>query len=194
MTNALFVIDVQNDFCEGGALACEGGAATAERITKYLRANPERYQYVLASRDWHTAGSRNAGHFAETGSAPDYLNTWPLHCIANTAGADYHPGFDRDLVNFEILKGQDADGYSIFDGVTVDDTPTETLLRSLGVTTIDVVGIATDYCVRASALDANLLGFGVTVISSLTAGVSPTSTEVAIDEMIDAGVAVLATR
>jgi nicotinamidase/pyrazinamidase len=194
MANALFVIDLQNDFCEGGALACEGGAATAERITKYLRANPERYDHVISSRDWHMPDSANDGHFAPPGVAPDFLQTWPLHCLANTSGADYHSNFDRDLVDLQIFKGQDANGYSIFDGVTTEGETTEALLRRLEITTIDVVGIATDYCVRASALDAKRHGFQVTVISSLTAGVAPISTESAIDEMIDAGVEVVAAR
>lgn len=194
MAEALFVIDVQNDFCEGGALACTGGAAAAERITRYLKANPDHYGYVFASRDWHTPDSANGGHFPEPGVAPDFVNSWPLHCIAGTPGADYHPNFDSSLVDFHIFKGQGAHGYSIFEGVSQDGELIQDLLARLGVTSVDVVGIATDYCVRASALDALKAGLAVRVITSLTAGVSPKSIEAAIDELVDAGVAVVATR
>ena len=193
MANALFVIDVQNDFCEGGALACQGGAAVAQRITEYLRANPSRYQLVIASRDWHTPGSTNSGHFAEPGSEPDYVNNWPLHCISGTPGAEYHPNLDASLIDIHILKGQNAHGYSIFDGVTGDGESLSDLLQRLEVVAVDVVGIATDYCVRASALDAHRAGLNTRVITGLTAGVAADSTERTIDELVDAGVEVVAT-
>lgn len=191
---ALFVIDVQNDFCEGGALACTGGAAVAKRITDYLRTDRHRYQYVIASRDWHTPNSLNSGHFPPGNQAPDYVTTWPLHCIADTAGAAYHPNLDASLIDLHILKGQDAHGYSIFDGITESGEPLHSMLSRLGIDSVDVVGIATDYCVRASALDAHKAGLATTVITGLTAGVAADSTERAIDELVDAGVAVIATR
>jgi nicotinamidase/pyrazinamidase len=192
MSNAIFVIDVQNDFCEGGALGCNGGASVAKRISEYLRANPDRYQHVIASRDWHTPGSTNSGHFPEDGSTPDMVNNWPLHCLAGSAGAEYHPNFDVTLVDTHILKGQGSHGYSIFDGVTETGESTSSLLQRLDISEVDVVGIATDYCVRASALDAKATGINTRVITSLTAGVAPVSTEAAIDELIDAGVEVVA--
>ena len=194
MATALFVIDVQNDFCEGGALACQGGAATAQRITDYLAANRERYDFVIASRDWHTPNSPNQGHFPPAGVEPDFVSTWPLHCIAGTQGAEYHPALNTDFIDIHILKGQDANGYSIFEGQTQADQPLIEVLHEKDITEVDVVGIATDYCVRASALDANRHGLSTRVITSLTAGVSPASTEAAIDELVDAGVEVLATR
>jgi nicotinamidase/pyrazinamidase len=193
MSKALFVIDVQNDFCEGGALACQGGAQVASSITNYLKGNKSRYDTVIASRDWHTPNSPNGGHFPKAGNEPDFLNTWPLHCIAETPGAEYHPNLDVSLIDIHINKGQDQHGYSIFEGVTGSGEKLQDLLARLEVTEVDVVGIATDYCVRASALDAKNFGLDVRVITSLTAGVSAASTEAAIDELVDAGVMVAAT-
>lgn len=193
MSKALFVIDVQNDFCEGGALACQGGAAVAASITNYLRANRSSYDVVIASRDWHTPNSENGGHFPPDGSEPDFVTTWPLHCIAGELGAEYHPNLDSSLIDLHIKKGQDNHGYSIFEGVTDSGESMQESIARLGITEVDVVGIATDYCVRASALDAKNSGLEVRVITSLTAGVAAASTEVAIDELVDAGVKVAAT-
>ena len=193
MSKALFVIDVQNDFCEGGALACQGGAQVAASITNYLKGNESHYDTVIASRDWHTPNSPNGGHFPVAGNEPDFVNTWPLHCIAGTPGAEYHPNLDASLIDLHIKKGQDQHGYSIFEGETDSGEKFQDLLTRLGVTEVDVVGIATDYCVRASALDAKNSGLNVRVITSLTAGVSAASTEAAIDELVDAGVMVAAT-
>lgn len=193
MSKALFVIDVQNDFCEGGALACQGGAQVAANITAYLKSSKSDYDFVIASRDWHTPNSLNGGHFPTQGNEPDFVNTWPLHCIAGEPGADYHPNLDASLIDIHIKKGQGQHGYSIFDGITDTGEKLQELIQRLGVTEVDVVGIATDYCVRASALDANNSGLQVRVITSLTAGVSAASTEAAIDELVDAGVRVAAT-
>jgi nicotinamidase/pyrazinamidase len=192
MARALFVIDVQNDFCEGGALACEGGAAVARKISEYLQRHKSDYDFVIASRDWHTPGDANGGHFPSDGTAPDYLSTWPLHCIANTKGAEYHPNLDQQLIDIHIRKGQGAPGYSIYEGVTESGETFADLLMRLQVESVDVVGIATDYCVRASALDSAKHNLDVRVISSLTAGVSPASVEKSIDELVDAGVVVVA--
>ena len=193
MSKALFVIDVQNDFCEGGALACQGGAQVAASITAYLKSSKSDYDFVIASRDWHTPNSLNGGHFPTQGNEPDFVSTWPLHCIAGESGADYHPNLDASLIDIHIKKGQGQHGYSIFDGITDTGEKLQELIQRLGITEVDVVGIATDYCVRASALDANNSGLEVRVITSLTAGVSAASTEAAIDELVDAGVRVAAT-
>ena len=193
MSKALFVIDVQNDFCEGGALACQGGAQVAANITAYLKSSKSDYDLVIASRDWHTPNSLNGGHFPAQGNEPDYVNTWPLHCIAGEPGAEYHPNLEASLIDIHIKKGQGQHGYSIFEGVTDSGEKLQDLIQRLGVTEVDVVCIATDYCVRASALDANRSGLEVRVITSLTAGVSAGSTEAAIDELVDAGVRVAAT-
>ena len=192
MAKALLVIDVQNDFCEGGALACEGGAAVAAKITSYLQSHKSSYDLVVASRDWHTPNDPNDGHFPAEGVQPDYVKTWPLHCIAGTEGAEYHPNLNTDLIDVHIKKGQSANGYSIFEGSTENGSSFIELLKLQHITEVDVVGIATDYCVRASALDSVRAGISTRVISSLTAGVSPASIEKAIDELIDAGVAVVA--
>ena len=192
MNSAFLIIDVQNDFCEGGALACAGGAAVAKKITDYLKSDKSNYDYIIASRDWHTPGDLNDGHFPVDGLAPDFTKTWPLHCLAGTHGAEYHPNLDTSLIDIHIKKGQSANGYSIFDGTNESGQSFAQLLSDLEIESVDVVGIATDYCVRASALDSLSHGLRVSVITSLTAGVSPQSTEAAIDEMVDAGVKVVA--
>ena len=191
MARALLVIDVQVDFCEGGALACQGGAQVATAITKHIQENRSHYDYVIGSCDWHTPNSLNDGHFPESGQEPDFVSTWPLHCIAGEKGAEYHENLDSSLIGIHIKKGQDANGYSIFDGIDDSGKSFYQVVQDLGITEVDVVGIATDYCVRASSLDANQHGLKVSVITSLTAGVAQDSTEAAIDEMVDAGVRVV---
>jgi nicotinamidase/pyrazinamidase len=190
MTKALLVVDVQNDFCEGGSLAVSGGAAVAKKISDYIKVAD--YDLVVASRDWHDSDNNNAGHFAELGVEPDYKNSWPIHCVANSQGANYHPNLELDLIQEHIFKGQGSHGYSAFEGVTEEGGTLGQLLKLKGVNQLDVVGIATDHCVLASALDAKKLGLDVRVISSLTAGVDPGATERAIDSLIDSGVEVLA--
>jgi nicotinamidase/pyrazinamidase len=189
MTRALFVIDVQNDFTEGGALGVDGGAAVAQRVTEYLRANPGRYPHVVASRDWHDPDNDNGGHFA-TDAAPDFVVTWPKHCMAGTPGAEYHPAIDTSLIDVHVKKGQGAPAYSIFEGTTEDGRSVPQVLDDLGVTEVDVVGIATDYCVRASALDALHAGRNVRVLRDLVAGVAPTSSDAALVELAAAGATV----
>ncbi|MFT4123539.1 MAG: isochorismatase family protein [Microbacteriaceae bacterium] len=198
MSRALFIIDVQNDFTEGGALGVEGGDAVALGITRMLREHPHRYRHVFASRDWHDAGSDNGGHFA---AEPDFVDTWPVHCVAGTRGAEYDPGLDVSAVDVHVRKGMGEPAYSIFDGVTVPTgggadaagpgaagpgTVAEAL-DALGVTDVDVVGIATDYCVRASALDALAAGRRVRVLTDLVAGVAAASSVAALDEIVAAG-------
>jgi nicotinamidase/pyrazinamidase len=189
MPRALLVIDVQNDFCEGGALAVSGGAAVAGKISKFLETS--KYDLVIASRDWHDPNSSNSGHFAEAGSAPNYTTTWPVHCVADTEGAAYHPNLNTDPVDEHIFKGQGQNGYSIFEGITKSGQSFAQLLEQNEIAEVDVVGIATDHCVLASAMDSKSHGLKVRVISSLTAGVSEDSTEAAIDQMIDNGIEVV---
>jgi nicotinamidase/pyrazinamidase len=189
MTRALFVIDVQNDFTEGGALGVDGGAAVAQHVTDYLRANPGRYDHVFASRDWHDQDNDNGGHFA-TDAAPDFVVTWPKHCMAGTPGAEYHPAIDTSLIDVHVKKGQGVPAYSIFEGTTDDGRSVPEVLDDLGVTEVDLVGIATDYCVRASALDALSAGREVRVLRDLIAGVAPTSSDAALEELAAAGATV----
>src|SRR6478752_8383751 len=105
MSKALFIVDVQNDFTEGGALGVAGGAAVAEGITAFLREHADDYEVIVASRDWHDADNDNGGHFA-TDDEPDFVQSWPRHCVAGTPGADYHPAFDTSRVTFHVHKGQ----------------------------------------------------------------------------------------
>ena len=189
MARALLIIDVQNDFTEGGALGVDGGAAVASAITEHLREHPDDYDVVIASRDWHDPDNDNGGHFALDG-APDFVVTWPRHCMAGTDGAEYHPSIDTGLIDIHVRKGQGVPAYSIFEGTTDDGRRLVTALDELAVTEIDVVGIATDYCVRASALDALAVGRRVRVLSDLVAGVAPESSAAALRELADAGATV----
>jgi nicotinamidase/pyrazinamidase len=187
MTRALFIIDVQNDFTEGGALGVTGGAAVAAGISELLHSHPGRYDHVFASRDWHNADGDNGGHFA-TDAPPDFVTTWPVHCVAETPGAEYHPALDTQPVGVHVRKGQGVPAYSIFEGTTDDGSTVADKLDELGVLDIDVVGIATDYCVRASALHAVEHGRHVRVLTDLVAGVAPESSDAALIELGHAGV------
>lgn len=186
MPRALLVIDVQNDFTEGGALGVDGGAAVAAGVTGLLRLDPDAYDLVVASRDWHDGDTDNGGHFA-TGAAPDFVETWPVHCVAGTPGAEYHPALDTSLIDLHIRKGQGVPAYSIFEGTDEHGATLRKRLDEAGVTEVDVVGIATDYCVRASALDALSAGRRVRVLTDLVAGVAPASSAAALEELAGAG-------
>lgn len=188
MSRALFIIDVQNDFTEGGALGVDGGAAVAAGISTYLAAHAGDYSWIFASRDWHDGDNDNGGHFAS--AEPDFIDTWPVHCVAGTPGADYHPDLDTSAVDFHIRKGQGRPAYSIFEGTAEDGTGVSSILTEKGVTEVDVVGIATDYCVRASALDAIAHGRHVRILTDLIAGVAPDSSAAALAELGHAGAVV----
>lgn len=181
---ALLVVDVQRDFCEGGSLAVAGGNEVAAGVAALVGGEPRRYGAVIASRDRHV----NPGtHFALTGSTPDYETSWPVHCVVGSEGADLSPlldGLDWDAV---FDKGRDEAAYSAFEGADVTGVPLATWLLDHGIDRLDVCGIATDYCVRATVLDACQLGFGVRVLVDLTTGVSPLTTEQALLAMADAG-------
>jgi nicotinamidase/pyrazinamidase len=187
MSRALFIIDVQNDFTEGGSLGVAGGNAVAAGITELLRSHPGRYDHVFASRDWHDADNDNGGHIS---AHPDYVDTWPPHCIAGTPGAEYNPDLDTSAVDIHVKKGQGKPAYSIFEGVTADGATVSAVLDDLGVTEIDVAGIATDYCVRASALDALATGRPVRLLAELAAGVAADSSAAALVELEAAGVTI----
>ena len=180
---ALIIVDVQNDFCEGGSLAVAGGTAVAHAITGLL-AGPHGYDHVVATADHHIDPGV---HFSDE---PDFVNSWPRHCVAGTAGAEFHPELDTSALEAVFHKGQFAAAYSGFEGGADGDGLTD-WLRARGVDEVDVVGIATDYCVRATALDAVHAGFSTRVLTGLTAGVSADSTTAALDEMRSAGVHLL---
>ena len=184
---ALLVVDVQNDFCEGGSLAVQGGLEVGRRITELLDRSADRYALVVASRDWHDPASTNQGHFAEPGTDPDYVTTWPVHCVAGTAGAEYAPTLSTERVTHHVRKGQNAPAYSMFEAVADDGSTLQHLLDREAVTEVDVVGIATDYCVRATALDAITAGLGVTVLGGLVAAVAEPTGAATRDELVAAG-------
>jgi nicotinamidase/pyrazinamidase len=185
MTRALFIVDVQNDFTEHGALGVVGGDEVAERITRFLAGHRDDYEIVVASRDWHDPDNDNGGHFAS--GEPDFITTWPAHCVAGTHGADYDEVFDTSSVTHHLKKGQGKPAYSLFEGVAEDGTTASQLLERHGIIDIDVAGLATDYCVRASALDAIEHGRHVRVFTDLIAGVHPESSERALTEIAHAG-------
>ena len=184
----LLVVDVQNDFCEGGALRVDGGARVASGITDHIEAHGSDYAVVVASRDWHDADNDNGGHFALHGEAPNFVTTWPVHCVAGTTGAEYHSDLTLPDNTSHVKKGQGMPSYSMFEGHSDDGHTVEEILTNAGVTEVDVVGIATDHCVRASALDAKAAGFAVRVINDLVAAVTPDTERAARDEMAEAGV------
>ena len=188
----LLIVDVQNDFTEGGALGCDGGAAVAAGITQYLADNADTYGVIIASRDWHDPDNDNGGHFAAPGTDPDYVNTWPVHCVAGTSGADYHPDFDTAAVTHHVKKGQGIPSYSMFEGSTDDGKTVAEVLDDHGITAVDVVGIATDYCVLASSKDALGVGRDVTVLTDLVVAVSPETGGAALAELQGLGAKVRA--
>ncbi|WP_347756124.1 isochorismatase family protein [Agrococcus sp. ProA11] len=190
MTRGILIVDVQNDFTEGGALGTDGGAAVAAAITAHLRSHD--YALVAASRDWHDAGNDNGGHFAA--GEPDFVDTWPVHCVAGTEGAEYHHALDVLAIDVHVKKGQGEPAYSAFEGTTDEGETLAEVLEEQGIDELDVVGIATDYCVKASALDAALAGISVRVIDALTSAVTDASRASALDEMRDGGVEVVRER
>ncbi|WP_063041099.1 nicotinamidase [Nocardia grenadensis] len=180
MKRALIVVDVQNDFCEGGSLAVSGGARVAELISEYLAEN--RYDAVVATRDYHIDPG---AHFSET---PDYVDSWPPHCRVGTPGADFHPNLATAAVQEVFSKGEYSAAYSGFEGAsTAGETLTE-WLRARDIGAVDIAGIATDHCVRATALDAVTAGFTTRILLGLTAGVAPATVAKALDELNGAGV------
>ncbi len=212
---ALIVVDVQNDFCEGGSLAVSGGAGVAAEITAFLRENgraehqgesgsqgesqPE-YAAVVATLDWHVDPG---AHFS---AQPDYVDTWPPHCVVGTEGSHSHPSLDRSLIEAWFHKGRSAAAYSGFEGRTEDDELPDHAetgnsrtrgvglaewLRERDIEAVDVVGIATDHCVKATALDAVTAGFDTRVLLGLTVGVAPDTTRAALAQLRAAGVVLI---
>ena len=184
MSRALLIVDVQNDFTEGGALAVEGGDAVASGVSELLTAHAEDYAVIIASRDWHDADGDNGGHFSTT---PDFVDSWPVHCVAGTEGAGYDPLLVTDAITHHVRKGQGVPAYSMFEGTAKDGSRVGEILAAHGVTDADVVGIATDHCVRASALDAIAHGVHVRIFTDLVAGVGVDSSEAALAELAHAG-------
>lgn len=178
---ALIVVDVQNDFCEGGSLAVSGGTAVARAVSSHL-AGRHGYVHVVATQDHHIDPD---GHFS---TDPDYQASWPAHCVVGTPGADFHPDLDTGSIEAVFKKGEYAAAYSGFEGTDAAGTPLVDWLRERAVDEVDVVGIATDYCVLATARDAAQAGFATRVLLYLTAGVAPETTKTAIETLRLAGV------
>ncbi|RZU73727.1 nicotinamidase/pyrazinamidase [Micromonospora kangleipakensis] len=182
MANALIIVDVQNDFCEGGSLAVAGGADVAAGISRLLAGEPDRWDHVVATKDYHVDPG---AHFGEP---PNYVDSWPRHCVVGTAGSEFHQNLETGRVEAIFHKGEHAAAYSGFEGHADDGECLADWLRARGVDRVEVVGIATDHCVRATALDAVQEGFGTTVLLDLTAAVAPATLDVALRAMDGAGV------
>jgi nicotinamidase/pyrazinamidase len=191
MAKALLIVDVQNDFCDGGSLACTGGAAVASAISEHLATHGDDYSLVLASRDWHDAGNDNGGHFASAGTSPDFVNNWPVHCVSGSHGAEYHENLDTSDIDVHLYKGMGKPSYSAFEGVTESGQGILEVLSEYNITELDVVGIATDYCVQASAIDAAKSGLVVSVLQDLCVGVASASSEAALETMASNGCKIL---
>ncbi|GAA3399669.1 isochorismatase family protein [Pseudarthrobacter polychromogenes] len=209
MSRALIIVDVQNDFCEGGSLAVSGGADVAGAISEYVDAHHGEFDHIVATQDWHVDPGE---HFSDT---PDFKDSWPPHCVAGTPGAELHPDLDTEYIQAYFQKGQFSAAYSGFEGLLApeDAVPTgerqpgalpgpadaerfapdedaiglDDWLQSHDVEDVVVVGIATDYCVMATALDAVQAGYSVTILRSLTAGIAE-DLEEAVAEMELGGV------
>ncbi|MBN9109234.1 MAG: isochorismatase family protein [Pseudonocardia sp.] len=177
---ALIVVDVQNDFCEGGSLAVVGGSAVAASISTYMR--DTGYDHVAATRDHHVDPGR---HFSD---APDFVDTWPVHCRADTPGAAFHPALDVAPIEAVFDKGSFEAAYSGFEGNEPRGLALGDWLRAREIDEVHVAGLATDHCVLATALDAVAGGFTATVLLEHCAGVAEETTRAALERMRQAGV------
>jgi nicotinamidase/pyrazinamidase len=189
LARALIVVDVQNDFCEGGSLAVAGGAEVAFRIGELLRdwqradEADRMYDVIVATQDHHIDPGE---HFS---SEPDFLDSWPHHCVAGTDGGAFHPNLDPQPFHDIFRKGEYAAAYSGFEGQSTDGVLLADWLGARAVTEVDIAGLATDYCVRASALDAVAAGFSTRVLTDYVAGVAKKTSDAALIEIRTAGVA-----
>lgn len=191
-TRLLIIVDVQNDFCEGGALGVDGGGAVAERIASYLRTRSGDYDRILASQDWHRGDTDNGGHFAVPPAAPDFVDTWPVHCVADTEGAALHPAIAAVEDRVEVVhKGHGVPSYSVLEGTVVGTGKSVQAL--VPGCEIDVVGLAYDFCVRATALGSREAGATVRVLREMTAAVHPSGVAELEEELAAAGVEVVRT-
>ncbi|MDY3049278.1 MAG: isochorismatase family protein [Rothia sp. (in: high G+C Gram-positive bacteria)] len=204
MSKALIIVDVQNDFCAGGSLATERGAEVAALISEYVENQHGNYEAIVATQDWHVDPGT---HFSEN---PDFKDSWPVHCRAETEGAELHEDLDTDYIQAYFRKGEFEAAYSGFEGLLApedsvmtgereagaparDDTPKLSLddwLAERGITDVDVVGIASDYCVKATALDAVDAGYETRVLLDLTAPVHEDALDDLVEELEEAGVTV----
>lgn len=179
---ALIITDVQNDFCEGGSLEVVGGARVARDINDHVAKT--HYDHIVATKDFHIdPGSHFSDH-------PDYVNSWPPHCVVGTTGADFHPDLETSFIEAVFTKGQYSAAYSGFEGACQLGIPLTEWLCEHNIDEVVVVGIATDYCVLQTAQDAARAGFTTTVLEDLTAGVAPKTSMKALDDLRAMGIAV----
>jgi nicotinamidase/pyrazinamidase len=180
---ALLVVDLQNDFCSGGALPVPNGEQVIEPVNRATARFAALGLPVLASRDWHPPQAR---HFRQ------YGGLWPIHCVQGSDGAAFHPGLRLPSGTPVFSKGinPELDGYSAFEGVTGDGRPLESVLAELGIEHLYLAGLATDYCILTTALEAVRHGLVVTVLTDAVAGVDlvPGDSARAMQEMASAGV------
>ncbi len=181
MTCALIVVDVQRDFCEGGSLAVAGGAEVARLISDHAQ-HTDRYAAVLATRDHHIDPGE---HFA---AHPDFVGSWPVHCRVGTPGAEFHDNLRFRAFDAIFDKGEYAAAYSGFEGRAAGGKGLGEWLAERGIDEIEVCGIATDYCVKATALDAARAGLRTTVLVGLTAAVAPDRLDQTLSDLEQAGV------
>ena len=204
MRTALIVVDVQNDFCEGGSLAVDGGSDVAAAISEHIEQHHGDYEAIVGTLDWHISPG---SHFSEE---PDFRTSWPVHCVAETEGADTHDELETDRIEAWFRKGEYEAAYSGFEGVLAPETSTplgaveendedddedpnglDDWLRDREIEAVDIVGLADDHCVRATALEAADAGYETRVLLGLSAAVSPDSLEDVVDALEDAGVEVV---
>jgi len=192
MSKALIVVDVQRDFVEGGSLAVVGGLQVAKNVHSLIGPAFSRgrreYQKIVATKDWHNRVGDNGGHFHKT---PDFIETWPSHCLAGTGGSEFASPLDASQFDDVFHKGWDAPAYSGFEAKSMYNgvTTLAGYLTTYAVTHVDICGIATDYCVKATVLDALDMGYSVRVLSSLTAAVADQDT--ALKELESAGATIV---
>ncbi|AVZ71580.1 nicotinamidase [Streptomyces lunaelactis] len=186
MRRALIIVDVQKDFCEGGSVPVKGGADRAAAIAELVRRADGQYAFVVATRDHHIDPG---AHFSEN---PDFRDSFPVHCVVGSEGGEFHPDFapavDSGHVDEVFFKGAHSSSKSGFEGSAQDGTTLSAWLKARDIADLDVVGIATDHCVKATALDGVRAGFTVRVLLDYTAGVAADTTRTAIAELRRAGV------
>jgi nicotinamidase/pyrazinamidase len=189
MRRALVVVDVQVDFCEGGRLPVAGGSVVALRIDEYIKQWGDQYEKIVFTKDWHNdLPDTNGGHFAVT-QDPDYVSTWPVHCVAGTEGAFFKintiDAIDPKRTDV-FYKGEGRPDYSGFQGKNFDGTDLDKYLLDEGIDSIDVVGIAGDHCVRATALDGCDYGYEVRILPDMVASVGGTDATLAVIAEVEA--------
>jgi nicotinamidase/pyrazinamidase len=182
---ALIVVDPNRDFCEGGSLAVPGADLAVGNVAEHIKHLGGRYDLVITTSDWHIDPG---AHFSDT---PDYINSWPVHCVAGSEGAQLHWALSDVAFDEVVYKGHHAAAYSGFEGVTNSGQTLAEVLNAAGIRWVSICGLATDYCVKATAIDALAEGLGVSLLTSLCAGITPEGTAAAQDWLVTRGVGIV---